>query len=64
MNKNIFGQPRLGVHKYRILDTPMVDYIGSILIAMAISYSTNISLVLTTIFVFVISIILHYIFDV
>ena len=59
MNKNILGQPRLGVHKYRILDTPVVDYVGTILMAMVVTYFTDISLVITTIFMFVISVILH-----
>ena len=61
---NIFGKPNTGLHQYRILDTAIVDYIGTIIIAMIITYFTDIPLVITTILSFVISILLHILFGV
>jgi hypothetical protein len=61
---NIFGKPNTGLHQYRILDTAIVDYIGTIIIAMIITYFTDIPLVITTILSFVIGILLHILFGV
>lgn len=60
----MFGVPDEGIHKYRLVNTPIVDYVGTIILSMMISYVTDISLVITTILMFVFSIILHYLFDV
>jgi uncharacterized membrane protein YcaP (DUF421 family) len=60
--KYALGIPGKGIHQYRFLDTAILDYIGSILIAMIITKLTKIPLVLTTIGVFVLGIILHMIF--
>lgn len=62
--KNILGIAGKGVHKYRILNTAMFDYIGTLIIAWITTYFSNIPLVLTTIFWFVAGIILHMLFGV
>ena len=60
--KYLVGFPGKGVHSYRFLDTAIVDYIFSILLAMIITKLTKIPLVLTTIGVLVLGIILHFAF--
>ena len=62
--KDVFGKPNTGAHQYRVLNTPLVDYIGTILLAAALSYLTDLSLVLSTIIMFSISIALHVLFGV
>jgi len=61
---NLFGVPNTGIHKIKLGDTSIIDYIGSILIAIIISYYSNIPLVITTIFILIIGIIFHLIFGV
>jgi len=60
--KYALGYPGQGIHQYRFLGTAIVDYLGSILIAMIITKFTKIPLVLTTIGVLVLGIILHLLF--
>ena len=62
--KNIFGKVGKGAHKFRFLDTPVVDYILTIIVACITTYLTNIPLVLTTIGWFILAIILHILFGV
>lgn len=62
--RNIFGEPKKGVHKYRFLNTALVDYILSIILAIIITYFTNIPLVLTTVIILSLGIILHILFGV
>ena len=62
--KNIFGEIGKGVHKYRFLNTALIDYTLTILVAILITYFTDIPLVLTTIGLLVLGIILHYLFGV
>jgi len=60
--KYLFGKPGTWVHSYRFLDTAIVDYIVSIMIAMVITKFTKIPLVLTTIGVLLLGIVLHLLF--
>jgi len=60
--KYLFGVPGQGVHKYRFLGTPIVDYVGTIILAMLLTKFTKIPLVLTTIGMFVLGILLHMVF--
>ena len=60
--KYIFGVPGQGIHQYRFLDTAIVDYIGSLVIAMIITKFTKVPLVITTIGVLLLGILLHYLF--
>lgn len=60
----IFGIPNEGAHSYRFLDTAVVDYILTILLAFFLSYMTKLPLVITTILSFLLGIILHILFGV
>lgn len=60
--RDIFGVPGQGVHSWKFKGTSMFDYLGTILMAMAITWITDIPLVITTIMMFLLGILLHYIF--
>jgi hypothetical protein len=62
--RNIFGIPGKGVHKYQFLDTAIVDYVLTLILAALATYFSKIPLVLTTIFMFITGIILHILFGV
>lgn len=62
--KNVLGVPKEGVHKLRFLDTALNDYIGTILLAIMLTFFTKVPLVLTTIMSFILGEILHYLFGV
>jgi len=62
--KNIFGKPRKGVHKHRFLDAAVVDYLGTIGLAIITTLITKMPLVLTTIIWFILGVILHLLFGV
>lgn len=60
--KNILGSPGTGVHQYKFKGTSIVDYFLTIIGAFIITYYTNIPLVLTTIGLFILGILFHYLF--
>lgn len=62
--KNILGKPKEGVHKYRLIDVAMVDYILTIIGAFILTYLTTVPVEITTIFLFSLGIVLHLLFDV
>jgi len=62
--KDIFGKVNKGAHKYRLLNTPMIDYILTIIAACLTTYFTKIPLVLTTIGWLILAIIVHILFGV
>ena len=63
--KNVLGVATKGVHKYRFLnDTAILDYFLAILFAMFVTWVTKIPLVLTTVFVLILGIIVHYLFGI
>jgi hypothetical protein len=62
--KNILGIPGKGAHKYQFLNTAIVDYMMTIILAIFTTYVSSIPLVLTTIGWFVMGIILHILFGV
>lgn len=62
--KFLLGFPKKGIHSYRILDTAIIDYLLTILLAIIISYISNIPLVLTTILCFILGIIIHLLFGI
>ena len=62
--RDIFGKPNTGIHKIKLRDTSMIDYLGTILIAIIICYYTEIPLVITTIFILLLGMILHLLFGV
>jgi len=62
--RDIFGKPKTGVHQYRFLNTAVVDYILSFVLALFLAWLTNTPLVLMTIAVLIVGVILHAIFGV
>ncbi len=62
--KNIFGIPGEGIHRYRFLNTAIVDFIGAIILACLITYVSDIPLVLTTKGVLELGLLLHVLFGV
>ncbi len=62
--QHLFGIEKKGVHKYRLLGTPMVDYILTLVVSFLTTYLTKLPLVLSTIVWFIIGIILHILFNV
>lgn len=60
--KNIFGVSGQGVHSTRLLDVAMFDYIGTIVLAIIVSKFTKLPLVLSTILMFVLGLVLHWVF--
>ena len=61
---NFFGEPRTGVHSFRMLDAPIIDHIFTILGAMCITYFSKIPLELTIPVCYILGIICHYLFGV
>lgn len=62
--KDLFGNLGENVHKYRICDAALVDYVLTLLFAIFICKITNTPLVLSTILAFVIGIVFHILFGV
>ncbi len=62
--KNILGVATKGVHKYRFLDTAIVDYILTIIISCITTYFSKIPLVLTTFIWLSLGIVLHTLFGI
>lgn len=62
--KNIFGEPGTGIHKYRFMDSAIVDHILAIVLAIMITYITKIPLVITTILSLLLGIVVHLLFEV
>jgi hypothetical protein len=60
--KDIFGIPGKGFHSVRLMDVALGDYIGTILLAILMSHVTKYPLVLTTIFMFILGLLLHILF--
>ena len=62
--KDALGVSGKGVHSYKFLNTAIADYVLTILLAVITSYFTDIPLVLTTIFWFIVGIVAHVLFGV
>lgn len=60
--KNILGVPGKGVHSWKFMGTSMFDYLGTILLAVGLTWLTDIPLVTSTIIMFLVGILSHYIF--
>jgi hypothetical protein len=60
--KNALGEPNKGIHSYKFMGISMVDVILTIIAAFFISYFFKLSFFYTTIFLFVLGIILHRLF--
>lgn len=62
--KNIFGEPRKGIHKHRFFESATIDYFLTLVVACITTHIYKIPLVLTTIFWLILGIIMHTIFGV
>ena len=62
--KNIFGKPGTGVHTLKFKGTSLFDYFGTIILAFIITYMFNIPLVWSTILLFIIGIVSHFLFGI
>jgi len=62
--KNRLGIPGKGVHKYRVMNTAIIDYILTIVMAFVSAYLLHVPLVLSTIVWFILGICFHILFGV
>lgn len=62
--KHIFGIPGKGLHRFRIFNTALIDYILTIALALILTHFTGIPLVINTILSFVLGIVFHILFGV
>lgn len=62
--KNLFGAAETGGHKFKFLNTSIVDYTLTLIGAFIITYFTGYPLELVTIFVFIFGVLLHILFGV
>ena len=60
--KNALGEPRKGIHSYRLFGVAIIDVIMTIFGAYLLSYFFNISFTYTSIILFGLGIFLHHIF--
>jgi len=60
--KNIFGEPRKGVHSIRLFDFAIVDIILTIFVALFIAYIFKTSFLFTLLFLFIVGELLHILF--
>ena len=60
--RNLFGEPRKGLHSYRLFDVAIVDVAATILVAVIISRYYSVSLVPTLAILIVVGMILHRLF--
>lgn len=60
--KDMLGKPGVGAHSYRFLGIAIVDVILTLVAGVLISYLFNISLLYTTIVLFILGILLHRLF--
>ena len=60
--KNIFGEPRQGVHSLRFMDFAVVDIVSTVVGAWAIHYFTGIVFWQCLLALFLLGIFLHYLF--
>jgi len=62
--KDLLGIPDKGVHKYKFLNTAIVDYVFTLIGACITTYLTTMPLPLTTILWFIMGIVSHILFGV
>jgi len=60
--KNILGEPDKGIHSYRLFGLAIADVIMTLFAAFLISYFFKYKFLYTSIFLFVLGIILHRLF--
>lgn len=57
--KNIFGEARLGIHKYRVFDRPIIDWIVTLLFVFLLSHLLKLSFFYAFLIAMVIMVIVH-----
>ena len=62
--REIFGTSTTGIHQYKFLDTAIMDYLLTIILACITAYFTHFPFVLATILWFILGIIFHVLFGV
>jgi hypothetical protein len=60
--KYMFGEPKKGVHSYRIFNLAIVDIVCTIVVAYGISYWFNQNFIKVLIALFVLGIVFHRLF--
>jgi uncharacterized membrane protein YcaP (DUF421 family) len=60
--KDIFGKEKTGIHKYRIFNIAIIDFIGTLIGSIAIAYYFKLNYILTILIVFLLAIIIHRLF--
>lgn len=60
--RHIFGEERKGFHSLRLFDIAVGDVILTLLLSLFISYVAKMSIIKTTIMVFILGIVIHRIF--
>jgi hypothetical protein len=60
--KNIFGEPKKGVHKYRFFGMAAVDLFLTILLAILIAYFYKKNVIIVFFILIIISILVHKLF--
>ena len=60
--KNSLGEPNKGIHSYRFMGVAIIDVIMTLIGAFLISFFYKLSFIKTSIFLFVLGIILHRLF--
>jgi hypothetical protein len=60
--KNLFGEPREGLRKYRIFDIAIFDTLVVILIGAVISFVTKVNIWIVLIVLFLLGILAHRLF--
>jgi len=58
--KYLFGKPNEGIHKYRVCNIAIFDYLIVLIICMLITCVSGYPIEIVTIFVLLLGIILHY----
>jgi len=60
--KNIFGKPNTGLHSVRLFGVAVYDVVGTIIIAMILSFAFKWNFLLTLLITFIIAELLHVMF--
>jgi hypothetical protein len=60
--KNIFGEPKKGLHSYRIFDIALIDFSLTLLISLMISKYYSINIIYIFLILLILSLIFHKLF--
>lgn len=60
--KNALGEPKKGVHSYRVFNLAIVDVIMTVVVSFGIAWVLKTSVLWTTLVVFLIGIGMHWVF--